>query len=321
MKNRQFILRLSLSIILLGYIVSRLDFGETLGVLKNFNPLFYAAGFACLLISQLSHAYLLRTLMGIHEKPPAVASAFKALAVGTFFGMFLPGSGGPDIMLAYNFSRNAKKKENPLSAIIFARVMILFAAIFISLILSFTLEDHLAGIRNIFIAAAAFIAIFGFLTLNRRCADISAGLFAFLKRNRWTHLLYRTYFVISGYREQKQLLLKILPLALLTSAFRITIDYFVARSLGLSIPAQYFFIFVPLISIAAVIPVSISGIGVREGTYVGLFSTVGVKTAEAFSISILAFSTGILFALIGAVIYITGGAALKPPEENADAAA
>ncbi len=321
MKKRQFILRISLSIILLGYIITRLDFGAMREVLKNFHPLFYCLGFACLLISQISHACLLRSLMGIHEKHTAVLTTLQALSVGTFLGMFLPGSGGPDIMLAYNLSKNSKKKENPLSAIIFSRVLILFSAILTALALSFTLGERLAGIRSIFIAAAAFLTVFAFLTLNNRCSKMSAGLFSFLKKNRWTNLLYKTYFVVSGYGKKKQLLLKILPFALLTSAFRIAIDYLIARSLGLAIPIQYFFIFIPLISIAALIPVSISGIGVREGSYVALFSTVGVETAEAFSISILAFSTGILFALIGAVIYITRGAALKPPEEETDAGA
>jgi glycosyltransferase 2 family protein len=316
MKKRQLVLRLSLSVILLSYIISRIDFGAMRDVLVNFSPLLYASAFAFLLISQFSHSFILNSLMGIHEKQTALVNTFKALAASTFLGMFLPGGAGPDIMLAYNLSKNSARKENPLSAIISARVLILFSSALLALFFSFTQSGLPRAVRSIFIAVAAVFFIFSFATLNSGIAKKAERIFSFLKKNRWTHLLYKTYFVMSRYRDEKRLLLRILPVAFATSAFRIAVDYMISKSLGLVIPLEYFFIFVPLVSLAAVMPVSISGIGVREGTYVGLFATIGVSSAEAFSISILAFSAGILFAFIGAVIYVCGGAEIKPPEEE-----
>ncbi len=314
MKKRQLILRALLSVTLLGYIISRVDFGSMKGVLDNFNPAIYAGAVVIVFISQACHALALNALMKINEARATAAGAFRALAVGTFFGMFLPGSAGPDIMLCYNLSKNSKKKENPLGAVILARALILFSSIFLGLAFSSALGGRLPVVRNIFIAASAGILFLAFITFNNRCSALSAGMLQFLKKNRWTHLFYKTYFAISEFSRRKNLMLRVLPFAFLTSFTRISVDYLAARSLGLEIPLHYFFIFVPLVSIAAVLPVSISGIGVREGTYVGLFAAAGVKTAEAFSISILVSFTGIIFALFGALVYVTGtGSGKKRP--------
>ncbi len=306
MKKWKLVLRALLSVMLLGYIISRIDFGSMKGVLDNFNPVIYAGAVIVVFISQACHALVLNALMKINEARATAAGAFRALAVGTFFGMFLPGSAGPDIMLCYNLSKDSKKKENPLGAVILARALILFSSIFLGLAFSFAAGGSLPAVRNIFIAASAGILILAFITFNGRCSALSAGMLQFLKKNRWTRLFYKTYFAISEFSRRKRLMLRVLPLAVLTSFTRISVDYLTARSLGLEIPPHYFFIFVPLVSIAAVLPVSISGIGVREGAYVGLFAAAGVKTAEAFSISILVSFTGIIFALFGALVYITG---------------
>ncbi len=311
MGRKQTVLRVSLSIILLAYLLSRLDLSAMSGIFLKFNPLFYAAGFVSLLASQAVHACLLNSLMAIHEKNGSLPRTFKTLAVGTFLGTFLPGGAGPDIMVAYNLSKASKRKEHALGAIIFARALILFSAVFLGGIFSFFEQERLPGIRNLFLAAIACIAVFMFLTMNSGVSRFSAKMFSFLKKNRITNVLYKTYFAISGYRRAKKPLVKIFLFAALTSMLRITVDYSISKSLGLEIPVRYFFIMVPLVSIASVIPVSISGIGVREGAYVGLFGAVGVEPAEAFSISILVFSTGMLFSLIGAVIYLREGVSLK----------
>ncbi len=315
MKKRQLVLRISLSSALLAYIISRLDFAAMKEVMGNFSPLLYAAGFIILLLSQIPHVFLLKSLLGARGGRVKAPDIFRALAVGNFFGMFLPGSAGADIMVAYNLSRASEKKENPVSAAIFARVMILFSSIALAFIFSLRAEGIPGGIKNIYAAVIAVFIITAFITADSRCSAVSARLLSFLKKNRWTHLIYRTYFVISEYGKNKKLMVSILPLAIGTSILRVLVNYTISLALNIEIPAQYFFIFLPLVSIATVLPLSLSGIGVREGTYVGLFALIGVKTAEAFSISIVSFSTGILFALIGAGIYIAKGAAVRHQEE------
>lgn len=56
---------------------------------------------------------------------------------------------------------------------------------------------------------------------------------------------------------------------------------FLGQALGLRIDVKFYFLLCPLVSIAAMAPVSINGLGVREATLVALFPMVGVGADRA----------------------------------------
>ncbi|MCK4822914.1 flippase-like domain-containing protein, partial [bacterium] len=65
----------------------------------------------------------------------------------------------------------------------------------------------------------------------------------------------------------------------------------------------YFFLFVPIISVLTMLPISLNGIGIREGAFVFFFTKVGISSAQALSMSILTYTIVLLASLIGGLIY------------------
>ena len=63
-------------------------------------------------------------------------------------------------------------------------------------------------------------------------------------------------------------------------------------------PALAYFIIVPLIMLLIMLPISVNGIGVREGSFVAFFRLMGVPPAESFAIS---FGVSVLTTLITAL--------------------
>jgi len=53
--------------------------------------------------------------------------------------------------------------------------------------------------------------------------------------------------------------------ALVTQVMRIGVHILFARALGIHVEAAYFFLFVPLLAVIVSLPISLNGIGVREG--------------------------------------------------------
>ena len=87
--------------------------------------------------------------------------------------------------------------------------------------------------------------------------------------------------------------------------FAIVANYFLAVSVGIEIPFWSFFLIMPIIWVASMIP-SMGGLGVREGAYVILFA--GYAGAEtAFALSILFFGLTVCASLIGGVCYLFAG--------------
>lgn len=65
-----------------------------------------------------------------------------------------------------------------------------------------------------------------------------------------------------------------------------------------------FFIYVPIINVIAMIPVSLNGLGIRENSYVILFSRVGLDGELSLAMSLVSFFIIFLFSLIGGFFFI-----------------
>ena len=65
-----------------------------------------------------------------------------------------------------------------------------------------------------------------------------------------------------------------------------------------------FFIYVPIINVISMIPVSLNGLGVRENSYVILFSRVGLDGEVSLAVSLVSFFIIFLFSLIGGFLFI-----------------
>jgi uncharacterized membrane protein YbhN (UPF0104 family) len=79
-----------------------------------------------------------------------------------------------------------------------------------------------------------------------------------------------------------------------------------ARGLGLDIPTRILFVLVPIIICIAALPITPSGLGVRENLYVWTLSVpaIAVPAAGALSLSLLAFAGFLVWSLIGGLVYV-----------------
>jgi hypothetical protein len=76
------------------------------------------------------------------------------------------------------------------------------------------------------------------------------------------------------------------------------------QALDLDIPFRYYFLVVPILSVALLVP-SVGGLGVRENLAPILFSGAGISPAEAIALSLLVFVIMRVASLLGAPVYIT----------------
>src|SRR4030065_840853 len=80
------------------------------------------------------------------------------------------------------------------------------------------------------------------------------------------------------------------------------------RGLGIDVPIGYYFLFIPLTTVVAMLPISLSGLGLRGGAFVFLFTRVGVSQEQALTLSLLWFVICALISMAGGIEYIrTGG--------------
>jgi len=129
----------------------------------------------------------------------------------------------------------------------------------------------------------------------------------FTKFGRLTAFAEQIYLSLREYRLSGRLLLPVVVLSLVYHGILVVNNYVLSQALGLDIPIYYFFIFIPIAEILVFLPVTIQGFGVREGTYVTLFSSIGVGAAQAFSLGFSNQLVKLIGNIIGGVVYAFSG--------------
>lgn len=213
--------------------------------------------------------------------------------IGSFFNTFLPGIIGGDAVKAYYLYKETGKADMSFASIFMDRylgfvVLILICAIAFPFGLQYFHGSRIEWLLP-FIVLSFFIAsflIFG-LRLGQRVRFLSD---------------FYNYF--HTYRNRKRLISKGLMLSAVVQLSGITAVSILAAGLGQHIPFLAFLIFVPLVVLFSMLPISISGLGVREGAFVLFFGLIEVKPEIATAISLAWFITISTANIWGLIDYI-----------------
>jgi hypothetical protein len=82
---------------------------------------------------------------------------------------------------------------------------------------------------------------------------------------------------------------------------RVLAAFLAARALHVDVAFISLLVIVPAALLVSILPVSIGGLGLREGTIVSLLSMLGVAPAAGLAVSVLLFAAGFVSTLPGAV--------------------
>src|SRR5262249_31656854 len=85
-------------------------------------------------------------------------------------------------------------------------------------------------------------------------------------------------------------------------------------------PPAYYWIVVPLVTLATMLPITFNGMGVREGAMVVFLAPLGVPAGTAVSLSFLWFCVFTTASVVGGIVYLFGRfpRPKDPPEVQPD---
>src|SRR5262249_12272529 len=92
-----------------------------------------------------------------------------------------------------------------------------------------------------------------------------------------------------------------------------------AWALGIHAPASFFLIFVPLVNILGMLPITFSGIGIREGGYVVALHSIGVDREFAVALGLLSSAVVLATGVVSALAFVVNRAPTPlPAPSNSD---
>ena len=260
-----------------------------------------------LLCAQLLSAFRWRVLLG--PDAPPLMFMWRLYSVGAFFSLFLPTVVGGD---AVRVTAALKAFPNPAVVIISVltdRVLGVLALLVYALVGATVLPDLARRIVQ--------SGSWSFTPLAERGLIIGAFAVALIPI-----VLFRTS---AGFRRVIQpavgtvtelaaaprTLISAIILALAVQAAYIFSWSALVYLLAIPVPLSVMLLAVPFVSLATMLPVTLAGIGVREGAWGFIFSLLGLAPSDGVALALLYFGCVFCVGLAGGAVFLLRGTALE----------
>jgi len=289
---------------LLAYFLSRVHPERFLHTFATANYSWIALALVIYLFTQAISAVRWAVL----ARPLGIATPFpnllKYYLIGMFFNLFAPGTVGGDVSRIFYLVRDqeahasgrAVTTTHAAMSVLMDRAIGMIVLVWLGAagLLLFPEYAVPPPVRSItLLLAAGFVGSVLLLPLLRRLLPQDSH-----------PLVVKIRLAMRSYRTQWRALAAAAALSLAVHLIQSWMHVVMGRALGLAVPYSFCIIVYPLVGTFAAIPVSLNGLGLREGGYIYLLAVIGIGSENGIAFGLLLFLIVALDSLIGGVLFL-----------------
>jgi uncharacterized protein (TIRG00374 family) len=298
------ILRVLISLIILAIVIASVGADRLFDALRSINLGWFAIALLFHMIGLIVRTYRWSILIKALGTPVSFGRLLYLYLAGTFFNTFLPTNIGGDVVKIIELSSD-RGGAQAFSSVFADRLTGILGSSLIALVVAILdPADVPSYVVLTVILISAGILIASFLLTQRRFFEWIVAHLKFWPKVPGVKKIQKVAEAVTSYSIGA-----IVRAMLVSLPFTLTLiatQYALALGLGIDAPLRYFALFVPIIALAQLIPISFNGLGVREGTYQVLFGAVGVDQAQAVAISFMYYIVRVVGGLFGGLLYLIG---------------
>lgn len=309
-------LKLAVTVLLSAWIISWVDWGQFWRAVAG-SRLWIVGSVAILLLGGLVlSAYKWREILSVHGLRYPLSKLVRWYLVASFFNHFLPSSVGGDGYRIYKTWHNRRGKAASVLAIGVERVTGMAALALLGFAAALALyirnRDALAG--GIVVAATfALVATAAVVALSQRL-----GLIRRLAGTSWWEK-YVSGLITLGrdFREHPRKVGLIAVVSFVFHANKILAVWLLLLALGIAADPLELTVAVFAVEIAGLIPISLGGLGLVEGSFLVTMTHFGVGREVSLAAVLLLRVLVIPLSLVGAILYFLDGGRSPPGRSEA----
>jgi uncharacterized membrane protein YbhN (UPF0104 family) len=294
--------RLVIGLGLLGFVLSRVDFSRH--TLSWDAPLVLALVTAMLLIllAQAVSASRWRLILGAGAPPWRYL--FRLYLVGTFFSVFLPTSIGGDAIRTVAAARALDSPGAAVSSVLVDRLFGVGALLsYLALGVLLNPEFAVAPLAALEWSSPVWLLPIG--------AVVAVALAWVARRPRVRNWVRQGRDVIRRFRGSPGALVSAVFLSFVVQGLYIVAWAALSVGTRISLGPGLLLLGVPLVSLAAMLPITFSGLGVREGLWLLILAGWGVPSANVVAFSLLFFVSFALAGAVGGIVFVAMGTEIE----------
>ena len=308
------LMQILIGVALISLLVWQLDDREKL--ITNWKtalraPRWIAAAIAFLGCSLFTTALRWHTLVHTGESSLTLREATSITLSGHLFNLLLPGATGGDVVRAACASRASEQNKaevaatvlldrlvGVLSIILLTNVVVLLR---LPLFLSSTLLTWVAiGFAGMLVAGVLGTA----LLLGVNHLERFPKLRKRLESSKIDGLIARGYVALHIATRNPRAMLTAVTLSIICQLLQVSCAWCMGKAIGIPLEWPAYVATIPVVNMAAIIPIAPGGLGLREAVTQPLFSALNTAPAAAISMSLLVYASMLLWALFAILPYL-----------------
>ncbi len=305
-------LRLTAAIVLLALMLWWAGPGDVWRAASRARWEWIVAAILLVVVDRALNAYrwiaLLRPITGT-ARPP-LRAILRVFFVSTYLGTFLPGSVGGDAVRTFALNRLNVPAADAFASVFVDRFLGLLSNLVLALA-GVVIARDLArdpAVLAALLGTAAICAIAAAFVFSRQAGSAGTGFARWLPGHAPERITSAAVGGLHRYASERRVLALVFAASVAVQVLRVLQAYCLGRSLDILLGPSAYFAFIPVILIVMLLPISVNGLGTSQVAFVAMFSRAGVPAADAFALSVLFLTLGVIGNLPGGVLYATSPA-------------
>lgn len=292
---------------MLALLLPRIQLASLLPDTRHAETLAYVAlGIGVTLGGIALSAWRWQRVLWVLNVPSRLPALFSHYLAGQFVGNFLPSTIGGDVLRVSRLSATAPGADS-FASVILERLtgwIVLPVLTLAGLALHPSLLDlGMASRLALALSLGTLVLLAGILIVAG--SPKLAGRFA--AHEGRTRFIGAVHLGVQRLRGHPAAAAGVLGVATVYQLSTVVAVYLATRALGLHLPMAAVLAFAPVVAIAQVLPISLNGLGVREGAFVVFLGPLGVSAGQAIAVGLLVYAMTLAVSVLGAPAFAVGG--------------
>jgi len=301
------VLRVLIAIGLLIWLSRKVNLTELISGIKEAKGGFLLLAISSYILYFLIATFRWRFISLIQRLNHPFKTLFSIYFIAFLFNNILPTTLGGDV-IRLTYTQEKGRGAVALSVVVVDRIMGMIGLFFLASLSSLFLFLKSGESRflipiliGFLVALIAALALFSY-PVYRLLSKIIERIKVFNLGER----LGRAYYEINRYRKSPGVLVLAFLLSLGVQVSVALAWWFIGKSAGGDVNLLWYLLYIPVVTVIAMIPITLGGLGLRETSFFGLFTSAGLLTrAQAITTASLNLGIIIGFCIIGGIFFIT----------------
>lgn len=299
--------RLAATAIIAVVLARRVHLTEVLPHRDLGNTLLVAGALFFTLLGIVLSSLRWQRVLGALEVRAKLVQLTRHYLASMFVGNFLPSTVGGDVLRVTRLGSETGDNSRPFASVVLERMsgwIVLPALTFAGLLINPTLREQ--GTATAVAAGVGIATLAALIGVLFAAAHPAVG-GRFTGTEGWRRFTGAIHLGVDRFRREPGLALEVIAAGVVYQLSVLVAVFLAGKALDVDVGFTAVLAFFPAVAIVQTLPVTIGGLGVREGALVLFLGPLGVSTQQAISLGVLIYFCTLIVSLVGAPAFAAGG--------------